>query len=51
MVRPMTNTIAIWLAALILGFVLLDALVLQTGATLFLARQGIDFLQWIAFWR
>ena len=46
MVRPMTNTIAIWLAALILGFVLL-----QTGATLFLARQGIDFLQWIAFWR
>jgi hypothetical protein len=47
----MTNQLAVILGALIVGFFLLDGLVLETGATLFFARKIADLAVWLAFWR
>ncbi len=47
----MTNTLAIWIVAFIAGFFLLDHFVLHLGAPLFLARKGMDLLEYLAFWR
>lgn len=47
----MTNTLALWIVALIIGFFLLDAFVLHWEAPLFLARKGLDLLNYLAFWR
>lgn len=46
----MTNRIALILAVIIAALVALD-LVMGWGATLFLARKFIVFIDWIAFWR
>jgi hypothetical protein len=47
----MTNALALWIVALIAGFFLLDAFVLHLGAPVFLARKGLDLLDYLAFWR
>ncbi len=47
----MTNTIALWLAALILGFLALDHFVLDWNVPLFLGRKLLDLIEWMAFWR
>jgi len=47
----MTNALALWIAAAIAAFFLLDAYVLQLGAGLFLARRGVDLIHALAFWR
>lgn len=47
----MTTRIAVWLIGLIIGFALLDALVLHWDSHLFLMRRFIDLLHWVAFWR
>jgi hypothetical protein len=47
----MTNTVAIWLGVLIVGFFLLDQFVLDLGAGLFLAKRGLDLIEYLAFWR
>lgn len=47
----MTNTLAIWIVALVAGFFLLDHFVLQLGAPLFLAHKGMDLIEYVAFWR
>ena len=47
----MTNGLAIALVILIAGFLLLDQLVLHQGAPLFLARRGLELMEWLAFWR
>lgn len=47
----MTNTLALWLAALILGLIVLDYTVYDLQAGLFLARKGLDLIQYLAFWR
>lgn len=47
----MTNTVAIALLALILGFFLLDGLVLHQGFALQLARTFVRFVEWVSFWR
>lgn len=47
----MTNTVTIWLALLILGFFVLDHFVLGLEAGLFLARRGLDLIEYLAFWR
>ncbi len=47
----MTNTLAIWIVALIASFFLLDTFVLHLGAPLFLARKGMDLIAYLAFWR
>jgi len=48
--RPLTNRVAIWLALLILLALILDY-VMGYGATLFLARQFLALIEWVAFWR
>ena len=47
----MTNTVAVWLLALIAGFFLLDAFVLHQGFALQLARSFMQFVEWLSFWR
>ena len=47
----MTNTLTIWIVALIAGFFLVDHYILQLGAPLFLARKGMDLIDYLAFWR
>ena len=46
----MTNSVAIWLGLLILIALVVD-LVFDYGATLFLARQFLALIEWVAFWR
>ena len=46
----MTNPIAFALAAIIAALVAADLLV-GWGGTLFLARQFVVFVDWLAFWR
>lgn len=47
----MTNTAAIVIALGVIGLITLDLTVLDSGASLFLARKGLDLLQVLAFWR
>ena len=47
----MTNRIAIWLGALILGAILLDYALFGTEHLLFLGKKLYEFLDWLAFWR
>lgn len=47
----MTNSVALWLLGLILGFFLLDAYVLHQGFALQLARSFVEFVEWVSFWR
>jgi hypothetical protein len=47
----MTNTVAAWLAALLLAGTLADA-TLNDGAILFfLAQELLALIDWMAFWR
>ena len=47
----MTNTLSLWLGALILGFFALDFLRFDWEMSLFLARKMLDFIEYLAFWR
>ncbi len=47
----MTNQLAIWLAVLILGAVMLDYALYGTEHLLFLGKKFYEFLDWLAFWR
>ncbi|MEY1555706.1 hypothetical protein AB3Y40_08730 [Yoonia sp. R2331] len=47
----MTNTIAIWLAALILAFFVADAYLLHLDAHIVLMKTLADLIGWLAFWR
>ena len=47
----MTNTIALWLAALVGLFLVTDALFFDGFARFFLASRTIDLVEWVAFWR
>ena len=47
----MTNSIAIGLGLLILGGIGVDAFLTGGEGLMFLARKGLDLLEWIAFWR
>ena len=47
----MTNTIAIVLLALFVGFFVLDAVALHQGFALQLARVFVRFVEWVSFWR
>ncbi|MDJ0627241.1 MAG: hypothetical protein QNJ44_03185 [Rhodobacter sp.] len=47
----MTNTLALWLAALILGFLALDYFLLGLDVPLFVARRLMELIEWLAFWR
>ncbi|MFP7570463.1 hypothetical protein [Marivita sp. S2033] len=47
----MTNSIAIGLGILILAGIGADLVLTGGEGLLFLARKGLDLLEWIAFWR
>jgi len=47
----MTNTIAIWIVILVIGFFLIDHFYLQLDAGLIVARKLRDLIDFVAFWR
>ena len=47
----MTNALAIWLLVVTAGALALDHVWLHSGATLYLARKGVAFVHYLAFWR
>ena len=47
----MTNQIALGLALLILGAIVVDVMLYGTEHLLFLARKMADLIEWLAFWR
>ena len=47
----MTNTIAVFLGALILTGLAIDYATADFAGTLFLARKLLDLIEWMAFWR
>tara|TARA_R110001599_G_scaffold261250_1_gene461631 strand:- start:77 stop:220 length:144 start_codon:yes stop_codon:yes gene_type:complete len=47
----MTNKIAIWLLGLIVAFFVLDRFVLGIGAGLFLLRELVALIEYLAIWR
>ena len=47
----MTTQLAIIFAILIAGFFMLDHYVLHLNAGIFLAKKGVDLINYIAFWR
>ncbi|MFC3616742.1 hypothetical protein ACFORG_23615 [Lutimaribacter marinistellae] len=47
----MTNKIALWLGALILGAILVDVLLYGTEHLIFLAKKLDALVEYLAFWR
>jgi len=47
----MTNRLAIVLAGLIALFLVTDAIWLHSGALVFLGREFIELVDYVAFWR
>ncbi len=49
--RQLTNTIAIILALLLVAFFAYDGWQMDWAMTVFLGRKGLEFIEWLAFWR
>lgn len=49
--KTMTNKIALVLAFLIIGAVVVDVVYFGTDHILFLAKKLTDLIEWLAFWR
>lgn len=47
----MTDRIALYIGALIVIAILADLLLAGGGNLHFLAKKGLEFIEWIAFWR
>ncbi|SEW15480.1 hypothetical protein SAMN04488515_1310 [Cognatiyoonia koreensis] len=47
----MTNTIALWLGAIIIAVFALDAFVFGWGLPVLIMRYLSDLIQWLAVWR
>ena len=47
----MTNTLALWLGALILGAFAIDAILLDWSLLTLAMRGMVDLIRWVAFWR
>ncbi len=47
----MTNTISIWVAALILGLLAADYFYLGWDISVFLGRKMLELIEYLAFWR
>lgn len=47
----MTNTIAIWIGALVALLLLADGLANGWQASFFLAKKTVDLIDWVEFWR
>lgn len=47
----MTNTLAATLGVLIIAALIADQMMNTGNATLFLAREFAELIEWLAFWR
>jgi hypothetical protein len=47
----MTNRIAVVLALLIVGAIVVDVMYYGTQHIVFLAKKMADLIEWLAFWR
>lgn len=47
----MTNTLSLWLGALIVGALAVDLVVFSGENLLFLTRKFMELTEWVAFWR
>ncbi|MGX9354401.1 hypothetical protein ACS3SW_04335 [Roseobacteraceae bacterium S113] len=47
----MTNQLAIWLGVCVVGALVLDLVFFGTDHILFLAKKGMELIEWMAFWR
>ncbi len=47
----MTNSIAIGLGLVILSAVAVDAVLYGWDHLIFLAKKGVELIEWMAFWR
>lgn len=47
----MTNIISIWLVVLIIAFFVLDHYVFEMNAFVFLIREFMKLIEYVAFWR
>lgn len=47
----MTNTIALFLAAVILGLLAVDWLMFDWANLVYLLKKGTTLIEWLAFWR
>lgn len=47
----MTDRIALYLAALILGLIVLDVALNSAAVLTFLLRKLVDMIEYVAFWR
>ena len=47
----MSNSIAIGLGTVLLAAIFIDWAVFGTEHFLFLAKKGLDLIEWLAFWR
>ena len=47
----MTNAIAFWVFALIAAALATDWYVFDAGGLIFVARRGMDLIEWLAFGR
>ncbi len=47
----MTNKIALTLALIMIGLLVVDHLLLHLNLPLFLAKQFADLIEWVSFWR
>jgi hypothetical protein len=48
---PMTNTLAIWIGIVLAACVAADALLFDWTYSMFVAREFLGVLRWMAFWR
>ena len=47
----MTNTIAIGLGVVILSALAVDSYLYGSDHLIFLAKKGLELIEWLAFWR
>ena len=47
----MTNGLAIGIGICVIAALVLDYVFFAGSGSLFMAKKGMDFLEWIAFWR
>lgn len=47
----MTNRIAVYLGAFLIGLILVDVLVFGTEHIVFITKKLLELIEWMAFWR
>ncbi len=47
----MTNRIALWLGAVLIGLIAIDVILFGPEHLVYLGRKMVDLIEWMAFWR